>query len=157
VTALEIGDGLRMCASVTCRWKAPRIVVTDLDLHGGVLFRSLGGPKKPRSCESAATVNGEATRVSEARFARKCAEEGRRAPTRTARQSELGVVKRLIPQSRGSACKCMAQGRSESFGEMLGTDKARVLVVEALWEAKKSVSTHRGCASRRVARQAVEG
>jgi hypothetical protein len=74
--------------------------------------------------------------VSEARFARKCAEEGRRAPTRTARQSELGVVKRLIPQSRGSACKCMAQGRSESFGEMLGTDEARVLVVEALWEAK---------------------
>jgi len=49
------------------------------------LLRDLGGPKKPRSCESAATVNGEATGVSEARLARERVEEGRHASTRAAR------------------------------------------------------------------------
>jgi len=65
-------------------------------------------------------------------------------------------VKRQVPQSHGSACMRMAQGRGESLEEMLGTDEARVLVVEAVGK-QKSVGTHRGRASRYVARQAVEG
>jgi len=35
----------------------------------------LGGLKKPRSCESAATANGDATEVSEARLGRECVEQ----------------------------------------------------------------------------------
>jgi len=41
-------------------------------------------------------------------------------------------VKCLISQSPGYGCKPIGQGRSENFEEMLGTDKARVLVVEAV-------------------------
>jgi len=39
------------------------------------LLRGLGGPKKPRSCESAAKANGEATGVSEARLVREWVEK----------------------------------------------------------------------------------
>jgi uncharacterized caspase-like protein len=65
-------------------------------------------------------------------------------------------VKRQVPRSPGHGCKPIGQGRSASFGKMPGTDEARVLVVEAVG-SKKSVSTHRGRASRQVERQAVEG
>jgi len=108
-------------------------------LHGAAGWRSLGDPNKPRSCESAATVNGEATGVSEARLVRECVEEARHATTRAARRSGSGVVKRQVPQSPGSGCKPTAQGRSESFEEMLGADEARVLVVEAVGSRSRSV------------------
>jgi len=61
--------------------------------------------------------------------------KSRHTTTRAARQSGSGVVKRQVPQSPGSGCKPMAQGRSESFEEMLGADEARVLVVKQ-WEAE---------------------
>jgi hypothetical protein len=108
-------------------------------LHGAAGWRSLGDPNKPRSCESAATVNGEATGVSEARLVRECVEEARHATTQAARRSGSGVVKRQVPQSPGSGCKPTAQGRSESFEEMLGADEARVLVVEAVGSRSRSV------------------
>jgi hypothetical protein len=120
------------------------------------LLRCLGGPKKPRSCESAATVNGEATGVPEARLVRECAEETRHASTRAARQSGSSVVNARSPSLMGLGSKPTAQGRSVSFEEMLGSGETRVLVVEASGK-QKSVSTHQGRASQRVARRGVEG
>jgi hypothetical protein len=61
------------------------------------------------------------------------------APTRLTRQSGSGVVKCQVPQSPGSGCKPMAQGRSASSEEMLGTDEARVLVVEAVGSRSRSI------------------
>jgi hypothetical protein len=48
-------------------------------------------------------------------------------------------VKCQISQSPGSGCKLIGQGRSASFEEMLGTDEARVLVVEVVGSRSRSV------------------
>jgi len=63
----------------------------------------------------------------------------RHAPTRAARRSGSSVVKRSIPQSPGLGCRPIGQGRSESFEETLGTDEARVHVVEAVGSRSRLV------------------
>jgi len=138
VTALEIGSGSRRSAGVSCRWKAPRIGAAGLIFMEGSAARSRRPQKAPLVRKRSdgqwggdRGVRGSAhTEVHGIKH---------RASTRVARRSGSGVVKRQVLQSPGCGCKPIAHGRSASFEEMLGTDEARVLVVEAVGSRSRSV------------------
>lgn len=62
-----------------------------------------------------------------------------RARTSATRRSGSGVVNRRVPQSPPYGEQGRTEGRGESLGEMLGTHRARVLVVvEALGSTSRS-------------------
>jgi len=140
VTALEIGDDSRKSASVTCRWKAPWVVVLARSSRTGGR-RDLGNPNRNARAKAQRGGTG-ATGVSEVWLARERTEKHAvsREPGR-ARQSGSGVVKRQVHRSPGRGCKPASQGRGASLEEMPVADEARVLVVEAVGSRSRSYAS----------------
>jgi len=142
------------------RWKASRIVWWA-PLHGASTEDGLGRFGGPHASRKRGGSHGPATGVSEARLV--SGAHGRKLRART-RDRPPKWIRRCEPPGPPVSVvrvQARARGRGASLEEMLGTNAARVLVVESKWEAEVGRKHRASCsaycrkAGRRRARQPV--